>query len=58
MICPNPQNQWDAETFGRFLEDAIAEENCLPELANIPRDQLVKAYLQGWLMLHLPAGNA
>lgn len=54
---PLPDNQWPKDSFWEYLDDAVAEENCLPELGNIPRDQLVKAYLQGWLALNWPAGN-
>jgi len=54
---PLPDNQWAAGSFWHEIDNAIAEENCVPELANMPRDQLVKAYLSGWLVLHWPAGN-
>lgn len=57
MVKTAPDHQWDVGSFWDHIDDAISEENCLPELANIPHEQLVKAYLQGWLMLHWPAGN-
>lgn len=57
MVKVAPDHQWPQDSFWGYIDDAISEENRVPELANIPRDQLVKAYLQGWLLLYWPAGN-
>ena len=57
MVKTAPDHQWPHDSFWEYIDDAISEENCVPELANIPREQLVKAYLSGWLALHWPAGN-
>lgn len=45
MVKVAPDHQWPHDSFWGYIDDAISEENCLPELANIPREQLVKAYL-------------
>lgn len=51
------QNQWASGSFWSHVDDAICEENCLPELANKSREEMVAVYLHGWLMLSWPAGN-